>query len=60
MSDGGDMDSDNEQFTPASQTVEPENEQKQEAGHGQEASQAAIGQETAQTGKNTRQKKTKE
>ena len=61
MSDREDMESDNEQFLPASQTVEAENDQEQDAGHGaaQEASQAASGQETVQAGKNTRQKNAK-
>ena len=61
MSDREDMESDNEQFLPASQTVEAENDQEQDAGHGaaQEASQAASGQETVQEGKNTRQKNAK-
>ena len=50
------MDSDKEEYLPASQLIEPEKEKEQETENSQEA-----GQDAAQAGKNTRQKtKTKE
>ena len=53
------MDSDNETFLPASQSIEQEN--GKESGPPQESSQtASVGQETNQAGKSTRQKKAKE
>ena len=59
MSDADRMDSDNETFLPASQSIEQEN--GKESGPPQESSQtASVGQETNQAGKSTRQKKAKE
>ena len=59
MSDADGMDSDNETFLPASQSIEQEN--GKESGPPQESSQtASVGQETNQAGKSTRQKKAKE
>ena len=55
------MESDNELFLPASQMIEKENGQESETVPSQETGQAAAGgQENSQTGKTTRQKKTKE
>ena len=60
------MDSDNDQFLPASQMLENENETEHENGDSQGAGQSdqgqsqAQGQDNTQQGKNTRQNKAKE